>query len=273
MARARPRLFNCLTRLYTPAAGDILFDGRIDPRQVRRIKSPISASAAPFRTSPCFAICRFFDNVRIGGHCRSRSDYFSDALHLPWTRRCGGVARAPFAGNHRLSRPCTTSRDRRVADLPFGTQKRVELARALVSLAQAPFARRAGLRPEPSRGRGAWLNFPPDSRRSGGHHPGRRTSHESRHVDLRSGGRAQLRPQDRGGSARDGAARSAKSSAPISDRAYMTALLEVRGVARLLRRDAGAAWPRFQARRRRRYDACSAATAPARRRPCERCAG
>ena len=42
---------------------------------------------------------------------------------------------------------------RPVAALPFGTQKRVELARALVSQAAAAAARRAGGRHQPRRGR------------------------------------------------------------------------------------------------------------------------
>jgi len=79
-------LFNCLSRLYTPAAGDILFDGN----SILRSPSHQIADLGIGRTFQNLALFRnlsVLDNVRIGGHCRSRSDYVSDALHLPWTRR------------------------------------------------------------------------------------------------------------------------------------------------------------------------------------------
>jgi branched-chain amino acid transport system ATP-binding protein len=70
------------------------------------------------------------DNVRVGGHHVARSDFLSDALHLPWVRR----------QDHALDEIAWELIDyldlhavahRPVADLPFGLQKRVELARAL----------------------------------------------------------------------------------------------------------------------------------------------
>ena len=48
-------LFNCFSRLYTPIAGDILFDGQQHPATARRTASPSSASAARSRTSRCSA--------------------------------------------------------------------------------------------------------------------------------------------------------------------------------------------------------------------------
>ena len=46
-------LFNCLSRLYSPTRGDILFEGRSILRAQRRTRSRRSASAAPSRTWPC----------------------------------------------------------------------------------------------------------------------------------------------------------------------------------------------------------------------------
>ena len=57
----------------------------------RRIASPRSASAAPSRTSRCSAPQSVLDNVRIGGHAHSRSDFVSDTLRLPWVRRAGAA--------------------------------------------------------------------------------------------------------------------------------------------------------------------------------------
>ena len=99
----------------------------------RPTKSPGSASLARFRISLCSAPCRVLDNVRVGGHSQSRSDFFSD---------CAASALGAARGKH--AQPRTPGilidylelRDvahRCVADLPFGTQKRVELARALAA--------------------------------------------------------------------------------------------------------------------------------------------
>jgi len=124
-------LFNCLSRLYTPQQGDILFEGRsILGRSPHRIAE--IGIGRTFQNLALFRRLSVLDNVRIGGHPNSRSDFLSDALHLPWVRReerkldeavwelielldLGAVAHRPVAG------------------LPFGTQKRVELARALAS--------------------------------------------------------------------------------------------------------------------------------------------
>jgi branched-chain amino acid transport system ATP-binding protein len=124
-------LFNCLSRLYTPSSGDILFDGSsILARSSHEIAE--LGIGRTFQNLALFRNLSVLDNVRIGGHCRSRSDYFSDALHLPWTRRVEASLEA-------RSREIITYLDlgevaqTRVADLSFGTQKRVELARALTS--------------------------------------------------------------------------------------------------------------------------------------------
>jgi branched-chain amino acid transport system ATP-binding protein len=71
-------------------------------------------------------------NVMLGGHCRSSSGFLSNALRLPHVRREeeGLSARAARAIEMLdLGAVAQTP----VADLPFGTQKRVELARALMS--------------------------------------------------------------------------------------------------------------------------------------------
>jgi branched-chain amino acid transport system ATP-binding protein len=124
-------LFNCLTRLYTPSSGVIEFEGRsILDKSADRITA--LGIARTFQNLALFHSMSVFDNVRVGGHSRSRSDFFSDALHLPWVR------------NEEQSLEQTAWElidylqlrgvaDRRVADLPFGTQKRVELARALAA--------------------------------------------------------------------------------------------------------------------------------------------
>jgi branched-chain amino acid transport system ATP-binding protein len=125
-------LFNCLSRLYTPNGGDILFEGQsILSRPAHKIAE--IGIGRTFQNLALFRNLSVIDNVRIGGHATGRGDFLSDALHLPWTRRgeatLDETAREVIAYLH-----LEEVADRRVADLPFGIQKRVELARALTSL-------------------------------------------------------------------------------------------------------------------------------------------
>jgi branched-chain amino acid transport system ATP-binding protein len=124
-------LFNCLTRIYTPNRGVIEFEGRnILSVAANRISG--LGIARTFQNLALFHSMSVLDNVRIGGHSRSRSDFLSDALHLPWSRREErALEKSALQMIHYLG--LDTVAHRRVADLPFGTQKRVELARALAA--------------------------------------------------------------------------------------------------------------------------------------------
>src|SRR5215831_19118232 len=124
-------LFNCFSRLYTPASGDITFEGRsILGRPPHRIAE--IGIGRTFQNLALFRTMSVLDNVRVGSHPLGRTDFFSNALHLPWTRReeseLGHIAweLIDFLDLAAVAY-------RRVADLPFGVQKRVELARALAA--------------------------------------------------------------------------------------------------------------------------------------------
>jgi branched-chain amino acid transport system ATP-binding protein len=124
-------LFNCLSRLYTPNSGDILFRGRsILDRPAHRIAE--IGIGRTFQNLALFHSLSVLDNVRIGTHSRIRGDYVSDALFLPWSRRNETIANRAahemigYLGLRDVA-------DTKVCDLPFGTQKRVELARALAT--------------------------------------------------------------------------------------------------------------------------------------------
>jgi branched-chain amino acid transport system ATP-binding protein len=124
-------LFNCLSRLYTPSAGDILFEGRtILDRPAYRIAE--IGIGRTFQNVALFPRLTVLQNVMIGGHCRSRSDYASDALRLAWVRY-GDAALERRARDLIAYLDLGDVAERPVAGLPFGTQKRVELARALAS--------------------------------------------------------------------------------------------------------------------------------------------
>jgi branched-chain amino acid transport system ATP-binding protein len=124
-------LFNCLSRLYTPAKGDILFNGRsilgLPAHKICDI-----GIARTFQNLALFPRMSVFDNVRVGGHRKSRSDFFSDALRLPHIRRQEDEL-AQNAEELIDYFDLSNYAARAVADLPFGVQKRVEFARALAA--------------------------------------------------------------------------------------------------------------------------------------------
>ena len=122
-------LFNCLSRLYTPNRGDILFDGAsILPRSPHRIAE--IGIGRTFQNLALFAPQTVLDNVRIGAHSKSRGDFVSDTLRLPWVRR-EEAALSEFAWSLIRLLELEHVAHRPAAGLPLGTRKRVELARAL----------------------------------------------------------------------------------------------------------------------------------------------
>ena len=124
-------LFNCFSRLYTPSAGDILFEGQsILGRPPHRIAE--IGIGRTFQNLALFRTMSVLDNVRVGSHPLGRTDFFSNALKLPWTGR-EEQALADIAWELIEFLDLADVAHRRVADLPFGLQKRVELARALAA--------------------------------------------------------------------------------------------------------------------------------------------
>jgi branched-chain amino acid transport system ATP-binding protein len=124
-------LFNCLSRLYQPSAGDILMDGTsILSRPPHRIAE--IGIGRTFQNVALFPNLSVLDNVRVGTHARTSSDIISDSLKLAWVRRSEAAVNTKvheILAYLDLESVAHTS----VAGLPFGTQKRVELARALAA--------------------------------------------------------------------------------------------------------------------------------------------
>jgi branched-chain amino acid transport system ATP-binding protein len=124
-------LFNCLSRLYNFSQGKILFEGRsLTDSPPHRIAA--LGIGRTFQNLALFRTMSVSDNVMLGGHCRSSSGFLSNALRLPHVQReeAGLSLRAAQAIEMLDLRAVAQTP---VADLPFGTQKRVELARALMS--------------------------------------------------------------------------------------------------------------------------------------------
>jgi branched-chain amino acid transport system ATP-binding protein len=104
-------VFNVITRLYTPTEGEVRFDGEsllgTPPNRVIR-----RGIARTFQNVELFRGMSVIDNVRVGAHARQGEQSADDVLF--------------YVNLHSV-------RDRPASELAFGTQKRVELARALAS--------------------------------------------------------------------------------------------------------------------------------------------
>jgi branched-chain amino acid transport system ATP-binding protein len=103
--------FNVITRLYTPDEGAVRFEGQslldVPPNGV--VKRGI---ARTFQNVELFRGMSVLDNVRVGAHARHGEQSAEDVLF--------------YVNLYSL-------RYRSASALPYGTQKRVELARALAS--------------------------------------------------------------------------------------------------------------------------------------------
>ncbi len=111
-------LFNVITRMYKADSGRVLFDGRnlLRVRPTRVIRAGV---ARTFQNVALFPSMTVLDNVLVGAHTRMRP--FGDRQGKALARGAlKALSLEPLS--HRI-----------VAGLPFGTLKRIELARALVS--------------------------------------------------------------------------------------------------------------------------------------------
>ena len=124
-------LFNCLSRLYEFERGSILFEGRPLRGLPRHSMAPLGIGRT-FQNLALFRSMSVRDNVLLGGHCRTSGGFLVNVLRLPIVareeRRLQEQA-APLIDLLGLEQVA----ERRVSDLTFGFQKRVELARALAA--------------------------------------------------------------------------------------------------------------------------------------------
>jgi branched-chain amino acid transport system ATP-binding protein len=122
-------LFNCVSRLYTPHSGRIAFDG---DDLLAREPHEISALgiARSFQNLGLFASMTVRENMMLGAYARTRPSYLSSAIRLRATARAERELRAE--ADEILERlNLAVVADHPASGLPYGTLKRVELARAL----------------------------------------------------------------------------------------------------------------------------------------------
>ncbi len=266
--------FNVITRLYKPDAGAVDLDGEsiLGAAPHKIVQKGI---ARTFQNIQLFRTMSVLENVLVGAHGRG-----------------GRRARRRRRGTRRR-RAARIARTFPAAALPYGTQKRVELARALVAkprllLLDEPAG---GLNHEEVAELGAFIRRLRDDLELTillvEHHMNL-VMCISDHVNVLSFGRkiadgpparGASRPRGDRGLPRERGRRRVASGAGEPDRATsltsrgrarVTTLLELDRRRGALRAGAGAARRLADGRRRARSSPSSARTAPARRRPCAR---
>ncbi len=123
-------ILNCISGIYTPSRGRIVFNGQ----DITRVKPHRRAKLRIARTFQNIALFRgmtVLDNVKIGRHIRLRSGVLACGVYY------GKAAREELAHRATIEREIIDLlelqdiRHKIVGTLPYGLQKRVELARAL----------------------------------------------------------------------------------------------------------------------------------------------
>jgi branched-chain amino acid transport system ATP-binding protein len=125
-------LFNMLTGLYKPTHGRIVLGGR----DVSRARPDIITSlgvARTFQNIRLFAAMSATENVMIGRHVRMRAGLFGSILRPPHVRKEEGAVRERARELLAYVGLREQSFDRLAAELSYGDQRRVEIARALAS--------------------------------------------------------------------------------------------------------------------------------------------
>ena len=125
-------LFNCISGIYRPNTGKILFKGEpiqgLRPDRVAR-----KGIARTFQNIELFSHMTVLDNLMLGRHLFMKTGLFSGALFF---HRRSKAARDEIAHRERVEEiidflDLQWARNQFASGLPYGVQKKVELGRAL----------------------------------------------------------------------------------------------------------------------------------------------
>ena len=125
-------LFNCINGIYQPSAGDVIFEDKSirgkKPDQVAK-----AGVARTFQNIELFNNMNTMENIMLGRHLYMKTGLFRGALL--WGRN-SYAGREEVAHRKKVEEIIDflylqSARDKLVGGLPYGTQKKVELGRAL----------------------------------------------------------------------------------------------------------------------------------------------
>ncbi|MFI7679027.1 ABC transporter ATP-binding protein [Actinophytocola sp. NPDC049390] len=123
-------LFNCLTGLYTPTRGAVRLRGKTLPSDPAKVTT--AGIARTFQNIRLFPNMTVLENVLVGRHIRMRQGPLASVFHGPVFRKGEAAAKAKarelleFVG-------LRGAEDEAARNLPYGDQRRLEIARALAT--------------------------------------------------------------------------------------------------------------------------------------------
>jgi branched-chain amino acid transport system ATP-binding protein len=123
-------LFNCISGFYRYTDGDIRFEGR-SLKNLGRHRMAGLGLGRTFQNVALFRRMSVRDNILVGAHHLGRSGFIANAIRLPVVRKEDEQAFSRLDDLLDLLDLHDVA-SREAGSLPFGTQKRVELARALI---------------------------------------------------------------------------------------------------------------------------------------------
>ena len=129
-------VFNCITGIYVPTAGEVLITG--PGRRAKRIKGLKPNIITKYGLARTFQNIRLFhnmtvlENVMIGCHCRSSSGIFGAIFRSRATLR---EEKAVVEKSYSILKKMGLERfsNEFAKNLPYGAQKRLEIARAMAT--------------------------------------------------------------------------------------------------------------------------------------------
>jgi branched-chain amino acid transport system ATP-binding protein len=122
--------FNCMTGLYKPTTGRVVFEGR-DLTGKRPDIITTAGIARTFQNIKLFRTMTALENVQVGMHSRMKSRVTGMVLRTPFVRR--EEKQAQEKGRELLDFVGLKRATELAMNLPYGDQRRLEIARALGS--------------------------------------------------------------------------------------------------------------------------------------------
>ncbi|MFJ4876462.1 ABC transporter ATP-binding protein [Streptomyces sp. NPDC088745] len=122
--------FNCLTGLYVPTGGTVRYRGAVLPPKPHLVTK--AGIARTFQNIRLFAHMTVLENVLVGRHTRTKEGLLSALVRGPGFRRAEAESREralellEFTG-------LAAKADQLARNLPYGEQRKLEIARALAS--------------------------------------------------------------------------------------------------------------------------------------------
>ena len=123
-------LLNCINRFYHPEEGKIFFEGQ-DISQLKAHRIASLGIARPFQNVELFGHMSVLDNIKLGGHVHLKSGFLSGGIYYGRSRHEEMAFRKQIEEQIIDLLEIEHIRKKVVHTLPYGLQKRVEMARAL----------------------------------------------------------------------------------------------------------------------------------------------